>query len=74
MAKHKNQEQTSSSVASVAGRFLSDPTFEADRQWLYSIAVGDKTADDADRATALRILGKLDALKILAGSALTQHG
>lgn len=70
----KNKEQTSASVASVAGRLLSDPTFEEDRAWLFGLAMKDTTADTADRVHALRVLGKLDALKMLAGSALTQHG
>ena len=69
----KNTEQTSKTVASVAGRLLSDHMFEKDREWLYHIALNDPTADSIDAEHALRILGKLDALKMLAGSALTQH-
>ena len=67
------RERTSKTVASVAGRILSDSTFEDDRDWLYRIATKDTTADTEDATHALRILGKLDALKMLAGSALTQH-
>lgn len=67
-----NNEQTSESVASIAGRLLSSQSLSDAENWLLSITLWDQDADDLDKHHAMTLLGALAGLRKIAGSALTQ--
>jgi len=71
--KAKAKEKTSIPIATVAGRLLNGRGLVEAERWLRNLTLYDTSATDEDRTNALTILGAIEGMRRLAGSALTQR-
>lgn len=66
-------EQTSTSVGSLAGVILNGKSVTAALRWLDKCATRQATTPEEDETHALTLLGAWEAVRSIAASALTQR-
>lgn len=66
-------EQTSASIASIAGQILNGKALKAAEAWLNRCAAQQATTPEEDTTHALTLLGVLASVRSVAASALTQR-
>lgn len=69
--KKAGSERTSSAIAKMASQLLAGRSFQSAEAWLHTVA-DDPTSETETRGHAVVLLGILQQMRRVAGSALTQ--